>query len=136
MFRHPGERMSVYYVETKGTLQTSADKPRAIRGLSLTLPEGVVVSSFRSQRAESFAKGIHYPGGWFGISASNSTVGAYATFTYDSQTPRATGQAHHARRLEPAQQAAAEGHRDVAWHPRQHGDHRQSGIAERDPGVL
>jgi hypothetical protein len=83
--------MTIYYVETTGQ-QTSATSPTPIPGLSLQLPEGVGVSALVILNVPNpYAQGSNFPGGWFGLTASNATIDAFACFTYDTQAPDSTG---------------------------------------------
>jgi len=80
--------MPTLYVQTTGSLQTSASQFVPIPGLTLKLPEGdanyvLLILNL----GMPFAEGNQYPGGTFGIAVNNKVQPAQASFTYDTAAP-------------------------------------------------
>jgi len=91
--------MRVFSAQTSASLTTNASSPTPIPGLTITLPAGMQMGNQWPSALvilnvpNPYATGTNYPGGWFGLSVDGKNLPAYATFTYESQTPQSTGRA-------------------------------------------
>ncbi|QOZ28599.1 hypothetical protein [Bradyrhizobium sp. CCBAU 51753] len=80
------------YAQTSGTLTTNSDSFVAIPGLSITIPEGVGITSIIILNVPfPYAQGNNFPGGSFGITVNGVMSGVVTGFTYNEQLPQASG---------------------------------------------
>lgn len=80
------------YAQTTGTLTTNSASFTPIKGLSITLPEGVGITAIIILNIPfPYAQGNDIPGGSFGITVNGVVSGVVAGFTYNEQVPQATG---------------------------------------------
>jgi hypothetical protein len=83
--------MTVLYAQTSGTQTANAGSLTPIPGLSLTVPEGVQVSTLVILNLPNpYAQGNDYPGGVLGISVNGTVSLVQASFTYGIQNPPST----------------------------------------------
>ena len=80
------------YAQTSGTQSTTSGPFVAIPGLSITIPEGVGTTAIVILNLPNpYAQGNNFPGGTLGIAVNGTVSPVQATFTYNEQTPQATG---------------------------------------------
>ncbi|GKQ52641.1 hypothetical protein [Bradyrhizobium sp. Ce-3] len=80
------------YAQTSGTLSTNSASFTPINGLSITLPEGVGITSIVILNVPfPYAEGNNTPGGSFGITVNGVMSGVVAGFTYNEGTPASFG---------------------------------------------
>jgi hypothetical protein len=82
----------VLYAQTCGTHTTNSDTFVAIPGLSITVPAGDGTAALVILNAPlPYARGMNFPGGYFGISVNGAVSPVVAGFTYNEQVPASTG---------------------------------------------
>ena len=80
------------YAQTTGTLTTNSASFTPLKGLSITLPEGVGITAIVILNIPfPYAQGNDTPGGSFGITVNGVMSGVVAGFTYNEQTPQSFG---------------------------------------------
>jgi hypothetical protein len=80
------------YAQTSGTQSTTSGSFVAIPGLSITIPGGVgTMAIVILNLPNPYAQGNNFPGGTVGISINGTVSPVQATFTYNEQSPVATG---------------------------------------------
>ena len=80
------------YAQTAGTLTTNSASFTPLKGLSITLPEGVGITAIVILNIPfPYAQGTDTPGGSFGVTVNGVMSGVVAGFTYNEQTPQSYG---------------------------------------------
>ena len=80
------------YAQTSGTLTTNSGSFTPMKGLSLTIPEGVGTTAIIILNVPMpYAEGNNNPGGTFGITVNGAPSSVVASFTYNEQAPTSFG---------------------------------------------
>ena len=80
------------YAQTAGTLSTNSGSFTPMKGLSLTIPEGVgTIAIITLNVPNPYATGNENPGGTFGLTVNGAVSPVVATFTYSEPVPISSG---------------------------------------------
>ena len=84
--------MSILSAVTRGTQSSTSNSFEPVPGLTLTLPEGVGISTLVILNLPMpYAQGNNTPGGTLGISVNGTVSPIQASFTYNETNPPSTG---------------------------------------------
>jgi len=80
------------YAQTAGTLSTNSSSFTPMKGLSLTIPEGVgTIAMITLNVPNPYATGNENPGGTFGVTVNGAISPVVACFTYNEAAPSSFG---------------------------------------------